>query len=91
MYQQTSSVQLQKNPSIISRVQNSAPPAGKLPEVGSAEAHHSENPLFQNAELYLGENSALVEAAVVVDLALEVLDGEGVEKFSAYPLKIMPK
>ena len=88
VYQQTSSVQLQKNLSIISRAQNSAPPAGKLPEVVSAEAYHSENQLFQNADLCLGENSALVEVAVVVDLALEVLDGEGVEKFSAYPLKI---
>jgi hypothetical protein len=47
--------------------------------VVSAAADHSENPLFQNADLYHGENSALVEAAVVVDLALEVLDGEGVE------------
>jgi len=56
-----------------------------------ATAYHSENPLFQNADLYHGENSALVEAAVDVDLALEVLDGEGVEKISAYQLKGVPK
>tara|TARA_B100000470_G_C19726888_1_gene362694 strand:- start:841 stop:966 length:126 start_codon:yes stop_codon:yes gene_type:complete len=41
--------------------------------------------------LYHGENSALVEAAVDVDLALEVLDEEGVEKISAYQLKGVPK
>lgn len=47
-----------------------------------AVAHHRENPLFQNVELYQGKNSVLAEDAAAGDLALEVLDGEDVNIYS---------
>ena len=47
-----------------------------------AAAHHRENLLFQNVELYRGKNSVLAEDAAAGDLALEVLDGEDVNIYN---------